>query len=107
MVISRIDPNCLLNLEEAQALRNELLSEVLDSIKQVREIEAGYTLKFDSGISDLIVLADWVQVERLCSPFLKFRLSIESHEGPVWLDLMGPSGTQDFLKKELVLGRWL
>lgn len=105
--MNKIDPKRVFDAQEAQEKRSELLSIVLDGIKQVKEIESGYSLRFDPYLEDLILITDWIQIERSCNPFLRFRLTIESNSGPVWLDMSGPAGTQNFLKTEYGLNRWL
>lgn len=96
-----------LSTEEAQEMRGELITRMLDSIKQVREIDSGYVLRFGSSSQDLVMVSEWIQVERLCNPFLRFRLSVESNGGPISVEMAGPSGTQDFLRSEFALNRWM
>jgi hypothetical protein len=96
-----------LSNEEAQEMRLELISRMLDSIKQVREIDSGYALRFGASAQDLVMVSEWIQVERICNPFLRFKLSVESNGGPISLEMAGPSGTQDFLRGEFALNRWM
>lgn len=103
----KLDANRLLTLELAQQQRASHLSLLLDEIKQVKVIESGYSLRFEPVPASLLVISDWLMIETLCQPFLRMRLTIESNQGPIWLDLSGPAGTQSFLKSEYGLSRWL
>lgn len=107
MPLKKIDAHRVLTLEQAQAQRIEQLPLLLDEIKQVKVIDSGYSLRFGLEPPSLILVCDWLQIERICQPFLRMKLSIESNQGPIWLELSGPAGTQDFLKSEYGLNRWL
>ncbi|MBV1880552.1 MAG: hypothetical protein KUG82_02920 [Pseudomonadales bacterium] len=103
----KIDPKRIYSKNDALDERTEILGVVLDSIKQVLEVENGYKLRFSSNEEDMILVTDWLYLETKCNSFLRFSLSIESNQGPVWLEVSGPAGTKDFLETELVLSRWL
>ncbi|MBA3355700.1 MAG: hypothetical protein H0U18_07115 [Pyrinomonadaceae bacterium] len=45
----------------------------------------------DKGVSYL------VELEHQCCPFLKFNITVEPGDGPVWLEMTGPQGTKEFL----------
>lgn len=99
--------NRLLNVEEAKEKRSDLLSIILDSIKQVKELENGYALRFSPGQNELLSVLDWIHVETICNAFLRFQLVVESNNGPIWLEMSGPTGVKDFLNSEFALSRWL
>ncbi len=107
MPLKKIDSHRVLTIEQAQEKRIEQLPLLLDEIKQVKVIDAGYSLRFGPEPANLMMVCDWLQIERLCQPFLRMKLSSESNQGPIWLDLSGPAGTQNFLKSEYGLNRWL
>lgn len=96
-----------LTKEEVQERRNELLPIVLDTIRRVDEVEEGYVLVFESDDKEAALVSEWMLMERICNPFLRFQLSFESNNGPVSLQLSGRSGTKDFLQSEFSLRRWL
>ena len=103
----KINPERLFNDSEAQERRTALLPQILDILQQVKVIDSGYSLKFTPDLELTILLMDWLLLERNCNAFLRFKLTLESNDGPVWIDITGPSGTQDFLKTEFALSRWL
>jgi hypothetical protein len=45
-----------------------------------------------------------IEAEHRCCRFLRFLLLVEPGDGPVWLEVTGPQGTEDFLSA-LVDGR--
>jgi hypothetical protein len=51
-----------------------------------------------SGADWIAQLAQLITFERECCPFLQFTVRIEPANGPLWLELTGPSGTKDFLQ---------
>lgn len=102
----KFNPDRLFTSENAQEKREELLSMLMDSIKQVQETESGYQLRFSSLNEDIVLVSDWVQAERICNPFLRFMMSIESNQGPISCELQGPAGTKSFLESALSLNRW-
>ena len=91
----------------ARECREQLLTLLLDNIKQVSETEEGYVLNFGRLEDELQSILQFLEVERKCNPFLRLRLTLESNDGPVKLRISGPSGTKDFLVKEFGLKRWL
>lgn len=38
-----------------------------------------------------------IEAEHRCCRFLRFHLLVEPGDGPVWLEVTGPEGTDDFL----------
>ncbi len=93
--------------ENAEEIREPLLAVVLDMVKAVQETEDGYLLTFGRVPQAIQPLSQLMQVERLTNPFMRMSLIVESSEGPVKLDLSGPTGTKDFLYTEFGLKRWI
>jgi hypothetical protein len=65
------------------------------------EKEDGFAYRFPSDESLLADLFTLIQLEHQCCPFLKFTLIVEAGDGPVWLELTGPSGAKEFLNSIL------
>ncbi len=106
-MVKRVDTSRLLDLETAQSKRSEIIGIILDSIKQVKALDKGYGLRFSPEDEELLLITDWVYIERICHPFLRFVLRLESNRGPIWVEVSGPEGTKSFLKSEFALNRWL
>jgi hypothetical protein len=57
-----------------------------------------YPTSRDSRLDEtLALIARTVEAERHCCRFLRFGVTVEPDDGPVFLDLTGPSGTRDFV----------
>ncbi|MBI3820485.1 MAG: hypothetical protein HY286_17480 [Planctomycetes bacterium] len=56
-----------------------------------------FQFKFEPGlIADLTHL---IEQEQVCCSFLRFRLDIEPGPGPITLEVTGPAGTGEMLRK--------
>ena len=80
---------------------------ILDSIKSVIESEDGFVLNFGRESQIIRSVSQMIEIERVVNPFLRTALVVESNQGPIKLELFGPSGTKDFLISEFGLKRWL
>ena len=67
--------------------------------REKRQAPDGYSYRFDADAFD--DLARWIANERRCCPFLTFALELTPDDGPIWVRLTGPEGTQAFLDAEL------
>ena len=73
-----------------------LLHEVADGLVT---LSGGYAFRF--APDHLTEVADFVRRERLCCPFLTFRLELAPAPGPLWLSITGSEGVKEFLAAEL------
>ncbi|MBV1874391.1 MAG: hypothetical protein KUG80_06405 [Gammaproteobacteria bacterium] len=87
--------------------QKDVLPQILSHLKRVVEVENGYSLCFHSDDEVLGLICEWLIIERVCNPFLRYRLGLESNNGPIKLEVNGPAGTKSFLADELGLQRWL
>ncbi len=81
---------------EAQPERRDMLHRLGQSIEEVQEREEGYAYRFSSD-EILPELMTVIQAERQCCAFLRFALTLDPGNGPVWLEISGPEGTKAFL----------
>jgi hypothetical protein len=88
---------CSLTNSELQERRRDVLQKVRSVVTELRELEDGYAYRFPSDEKWLSELTTLVNLERQCCPFLRFRLTVESGNGPIWLEMTGPEGTKEFL----------
>jgi len=49
----------------------------------------------------LLKAAEFISLEKLCCPFLAFRLDIDAEGGPVKLRLTGREGVKAFIREEI------
>lgn len=88
---------CSLTNSELQERRRGILHTVRSAVVEVRELEDGYAYCFPSGGKLLIEVVQLVDLESQCCPFLRFCLTVEPDNGPIWLEMTGPVGTKEFL----------
>lgn len=70
-------------------------------IQETRELPDGYEFRFADDSNALKGLVDFVSLEKLCCPFLRFEIDVEAENGPVWLRLTGREGVKAFIKEEI------
>ena len=75
-------------------------TQLIRSVHEVQEVENGYRFTFPHETEVIFRIAEFIANERLCCPFLKFTLSVESANEPIFLSLTGPTGTPEFLRLE-------
>lgn len=78
-----------------------LVLDLLKTALETRELENGFLLRFPA--ESLIPVAELVEIERCCCPFLDIRIETRAKEPGVFLTLEGPAGTKDVLRAELRL----
>jgi hypothetical protein len=79
---------------------NELVQRVREAMHQREEISNGYTFRLHGKAISLTETAEWMNMERLCCPFLTLQLSVSGHDA-VWnLTLAGPAGIKPLLDAE-------
>jgi hypothetical protein len=75
------------------ALSEKLRTAALDR----RELPDGLAFRLSAASMTLTELADWVDAERRCCPFLEFRITLERESGALQLALTGRDGVKEFL----------
>lgn len=64
-------------------------------------VDTGYQYRF--AAESLGRIAKFITNERLCCPFLTFRIDLAEAGGPLWLTITGPAGIREFLDAEFGL----
>lgn len=88
---------CNLTSAELQERRRTVLEKLRDAVVEVNELADGYSYSFKSEGGCFKELADMIDLERQCCPFLQFRVSVAAGNGPLTLVVTGPEGTKEFL----------
>lgn len=65
------------------------------AVEAVRELEDGYALRLPSD--RILLLAEYVSLDRLCCAALRWEIIVTQAGGPLWLKLRGPGGAKAFL----------
>ena len=82
---------------ELQERRRSVLQSARSVVAELIEIEHGFRYRFPSDRIWIKELANLVELEHQCCPFLEFKIIVEPGDGPVWLEMTGPDGTKEFL----------
>lgn len=96
---------CTLTPEQLAAARDALLPGLLVRAQAREPIPGGFRWRFEPEAGLLHDAAAVIEAERRCCRFLSFALRIEADGGPIWLDVTGPPGTEEFLTTLLPAAR--
>ena len=88
---------CNLTSAELHERRRTVLAKLRAAVVEVKELSDGYSYSFRSEGERFKELADMIDLERQCCPFLRFSLTVAAGNGPLTLEITGPEGTKDFL----------
>ena len=75
--------------------------ELFRAVEEISELPDGYAFRLTGGQGLLVKTAEFVSLEMLCCPFLRFALEVEPEGGPVWLRLTGREGVKAFIREEV------
>ena len=92
---------CTLTPIELATRRTELLPGLLSKANTQETIPEGFRWSFSETDGLLHNVVSVIEAERRCCRFLRFRFTLESDGGPLWVEVTGPEGTQDFLRSLL------
>ena len=88
---------CTLDPATLKTRREGLLADLLRVASDRRDLPDGLRLQFGASSETLALIARAIDAERRCCRFLTFRLVVEPDEGPIVLEMTGPTGTREFL----------
>src|SRR5258708_20003254 len=78
---------CSLTTPELRARRAAVLTFVRAHLSERRELPNGIGLRFPADSSVIAPVAELMDADRQCSPFLDLRLTLTPTPAPVWLEL--------------------
>ena len=94
---------CQLNVFSAeerwryQAVRKQIEAAVIRMV----EVENGYLFHLPDDDATLVLVVDWVALERRCCPFFEFNISVGGSEPSIRVAMTGSTEVKQFLKLEL------
>jgi hypothetical protein len=88
---------CSLTSAELQVRRRTVLEKLRGAVLEVEELADGFAYSFSAEGNRFNELADMIDLERQCCPFLQFSVTVTAGHGPLTLEITGPEGTKDFL----------
>ena len=89
---------CTLGPDALKARKAGLLPSVARLSMRTVKIADGYRFEFAPETETLRLIANMIDAERLCCRFLRFALTVEPNAGPIWLEVTGPKGAQEFVE---------
>jgi hypothetical protein len=98
MLDTEIPIACALSDSELQQRRANYLDKVAAHLTGSEELENGFSFRFRLEDGFLQDLAEVVDLERQCCPFLTFRTILGAGETSVVLELTGPEGTKEMVR---------
>lgn len=90
---------CSLTPGELNAQRKQLIPGLFQRAERVEDIPNGLRFRFANKPKLVTELAALIEKERVCCSFLSFRLITDKGEGPIILEVSGPAGTAEMLRK--------
>jgi hypothetical protein len=75
---------------------------VLRSAQAQNELCGGYAFQFEASSERLHQLAELIDAERQCCPFLTFILQVPAHKDALILEVKGPEGAKRLIRAELL-----
>ena len=86
---------CTLKPATIAIRKGALLPGLVGRAESREETTAGIRLRRPADA--LSAILETVDAERQCCRFLRFDITVEPDGGPIWLELVGPRGTREFL----------
>src|SRR5262245_50501725 len=88
---------CTLTPAELASMREGLLPGLLSKATAKEGVTGGFRWRFYQEPDLVKRVAAVIESEHRCCRFLRFVLAVEPGDGPLWLEVTGPDGTEEFL----------
>lgn len=95
--------SCKLTTPELQQRKATILASLRNKIIEKKELDNGYSYKFNGSDEMLGELTEFIKTERMCCDFFKFNLFIEGNGSEIIMELTGPENAKKFIESELEL----
>ena len=76
----------------------EIVPKLYRAVQEIQELSNGWVWRLPSTPEILLLVAEDLNIERLCCPFVHYTLEIEPNRGPFWLRMTGGEGVKEFLR---------
>ena len=98
---AHVDPRHL--DDDADPCRESLIPQLAREAAVANRVSGGYRLRFSASSDMLLMIAEVIDAERLCSPKLQFDLSVASDQGEMTLTITGPDDEMAALHDQMPL----
>ena len=82
-----------------------IVKQLYGATEEIRELPDGYALRLPNSSEMLLLIAEDLNMERLCCPFIRYTVELEPRHGPFWLHMTGGNGVKDFLRIAFEAGK--
>ena len=89
---------CTLSRTELESMREGLLPGLLKRANERESVPGGFRWRFHLEADLFKQVAAVIEAEHGCCRFLRFGVVVEPGDGPLWLEVTGPPGTEEFLR---------
>jgi hypothetical protein len=96
-VIIACDPNAVTPDQQERWVK-EIVPKLYKEVQEIQELPNGWAWRLPSTSEMLLLVAEDLNMERLCCPFVNYTLEIEPNHGPFWLRMTGVEGVKTFLR---------
>lgn len=91
------DPNAL-TPDQQERWVNEIVPKLYSQVQEIQELPNGWSWRLPSTPEILSLIAEDLNMERLCCPFVHYTLEIEPNHAPFLLRMTGGAGVKEFLR---------
>lgn len=90
------NPNALTPVQRERWM--ELGQQVYGAFQEIQELPDGYAFRLPLSAEMLLLVAEDLNMERLCCPFVQYTLEILPNGGDLWFRWTGGEGVKEFLR---------
>ena len=94
------DPNAV-PPEQQEYLVKEIVPKLYGAVQEIKELPNGWAWHLPSTPEILMLVAEDLNMERLCCPFFNFNMEVDGQTSSLWLSLSGGEGVKPFIVAEL------
>jgi hypothetical protein len=96
-VVIACDPSGL-SPDQMEYWVGEIVPKLYKRVQEIQELPDGYAWRLPSDSETLMLVAEDLNMERLCCPFVRYTVEIEPNQGPFWLRMTGGEGVKEYLR---------
>jgi hypothetical protein len=104
-VVIACDPHALTPAQQAHWVK-EIVPKLYKEVQEIQELPDGWAWRLPSAPEILLLVAEDLNMERLCCPFVDYTLEITPNRGPFWLRMAGGEAVKEFLRMSFESGNY-
>ncbi|MFQ5575257.1 MAG: hypothetical protein ACE5E0_06520 [Terriglobia bacterium] len=86
--------------EEQRARHHALAKQLRPAVIEFKELPDGYAARFPLEPEMVLLVAEFITLERLCCACFTLGLEVEKERGPLWLKVTSREGIKPFIRAE-------